>query len=96
MPDLHVNGAKLYYETFGSGPLLLLIPGADGRGTVFHDTAKYLSSHFTVACWDRRGFSQSLLIGVQDFADRLSVDADDACALIQHLSDRPAFVFGTS
>ncbi|OBT98456.1 hypothetical protein VE01_03020 [Pseudogymnoascus verrucosus] len=96
MPDLHVNGAKLYYETFGSGPLLLLIPGADGRGAVFHDTAKYLSIHFTVACWDRRGFSQSLLIGAQDFADRLSVDADDACALIQHLSDQPAFVFGTS
>jgi pimeloyl-ACP methyl ester carboxylesterase len=96
MPQLHTKGAKLHYEIFGSGPLLLLIAGADGRGTVFHDMARFLSSKFTVVCWDRRGFSQSLLIGEQDFTDRLSVDADDACALIQHLTDQPALVFGSS
>jgi pimeloyl-ACP methyl ester carboxylesterase len=95
MPTLHVEGASLYYETFGSGPLLLFIPGADGRGAIFHDVAKILSAQFTVVCWDRRGYSQSNLIGAQDFANRMSTDADDANSLIMHLG-APAFVFGTS
>jgi pimeloyl-ACP methyl ester carboxylesterase len=98
MPNLDVPGATLYYETFGSGPLLI-IPGADGRGSIFHEIATYLSAHFTVACWDRRGYSKSYLKGSQDFANRLSTDADDAQRLIQHLShDNPATatVFGTS
>lgn len=96
MPQFQVKGANLYYETFGNGPLLLMIPGANGNGAVYHDAAKYLSSKFTVVCWDRRGYSQSQLSGEQNFTDRLSVDADDASALIKHLSDEPAFVFGTS
>jgi len=96
MPTLQVDGAVLYYETFGSGPLLVLIPGAEGRGSIFHEVAKRLSSHFTVACWDRRGYSQSLLVGTQDFANRLSTDADDAHLLIKHLSPDPAIVFGSS
>jgi len=54
MPELTVFGAVLHYETFGTGkPLLVFIPGADGRGTVFHETAKLLSQYFTVVCWDR-------------------------------------------
>lgn len=74
----------------------MLIPGADGRGTVFSDVTRYLAAHFTVVCWDRRGFSKSLLAGPQDFPNRLSTDADDANALIKHLSNKPALVFGSS
>ncbi|KAI9734264.1 MAG: hypothetical protein M1834_002368 [Cirrosporium novae-zelandiae] len=96
MPALKVPGATLHYETFGTGPILLLVPGADGRGSVFHNTAKYLASHFTVICWDRRGFSKSFLVGPQDFSNRLSTDADDAELLIRHLSREPAAVFGNS
>lgn len=96
MPQFEVTGASLYYETFGNGPLLLMIPGANGHGAVFHNAAKYLSSQFKVVCWDRRGYSQSVLNGEQDLVDRISVDAADASALIQHLSDEPAFVFGSS
>ncbi|KAF5681231.1 alpha beta hydrolase fold [Fusarium heterosporum] len=98
MPELIVPGAVLHYETFGSsGPLLLFIPGADGRGSVFHPCAQILADHFTVACWDRRGYSQSFLVGQQDFQRRLQTDADDAQRLIVHLSlDGTAFVFGTS
>lgn len=96
MPFLDLTNAKLHYETFGSGSLLLLIPGADGRGTIFHDLAQQLSRQFTVVCYDRRGFSKSQLIGAQDFTKRLSIDADDASALIAHLGSEPAYVFGTS
>ncbi|KAK2688921.1 hypothetical protein QWA68_012499 [Fusarium oxysporum] len=98
MPELTVPGAVLHYETFGTeGPLLLFIPGADGRGSVFHPVAQFLAAHFIVVCWDRRGYSQSFLVGQQDFQHRLQTDADDAQRLIVHLSrNETAFVFGTS
>lgn len=96
MPFLELKSAKLHYDTFGSGPPLLLIPGADGRGSVFHNVAKHLSLHFTVVCYDRRGFSQSHLLGAQDLTNRLSIDADDASSLVAHLFSEPAYVFGTS
>lgn len=102
MPNVAVSGASIHYETFGTGPLLLLIPGADGRGGIFHTVAKHLSSRYTVICWDRRGYSKSLFNGPQDFPNRLAIDADDAYCLIRHLSlkkglEKPnALVFGTS
>jgi pimeloyl-ACP methyl ester carboxylesterase len=98
MPTLEALNATLYYETFGTGPLLLFIPGANGSGSVFHPVAKALSTHFTAVCWDRRGYSRSVFTGSQDFANRLSTDADDAKCLIQHLSKdgQQATVFGTS
>jgi len=100
MPTLEVPGALLYYEIFGSGPLLLLIPGADGRGSVFHPVAQHLATNYTVICWDRRGYSRSQLLGAQNFSERLSTDATDASRLIQHLSpdsqSASAVVFGTS
>jgi pimeloyl-ACP methyl ester carboxylesterase len=35
MSYFEVPGARLYYETRGTGPLLLLIPGANGDANVF-------------------------------------------------------------
>ena len=98
MPELNVPGAILHYETFGSdGPLLVLIPGAQGCGSIFHSAAKILAAHFTVVCYDRRGCSKSFLDGKQDLQKRLQTDADDAQRLIVHLSPNgTAAVFGTS
>ncbi|KAG9201361.1 hypothetical protein G6514_005733 [Epicoccum nigrum] len=98
MPEIAVPGAVLHYEIFGTGkPLFVFIPGADGRGSVFHQAAKILTTHFTAVCWDRRGYSQSYLVGKQDFQHRLQTDADDAYRVIQSLSPSlGATVFGTS
>ncbi|KNG45315.1 alpha beta-hydrolase [Stemphylium lycopersici] len=99
MPSLPVPGAVLHYETFGinNKPLFVFIPGADGRGSVFHHAAALLSAHYTVVCWDRRGYSQSHLLGAQDLAHKLQTDADDAHRLIQALCPHTgAIVFGTS
>ncbi|KAJ5759698.1 hydrolase [Penicillium odoratum] len=97
MPILNVPGAKLHYETFGKGPLLLLIPGAGGNGETFRLIANNLSSSYKVVLWDRRGYSRSTLEGPQDFTRRLSTDASDSQRLIEYLSpDKSAFVFGTS
>ena len=97
MPTLPLPGVDLHYEITGSGPLLLCIMGAQGCGSAWHPLARALSSIYTVAYYDRRGFSASTITGPQNYANRLSTDADDAAALIAHLSpDVPATVIGNS
>lgn len=96
MAILEVPGAALHYDTKVPGPLLLLIPGANGDGDVFTPVAAYLSIHFTVVTYDRRGFFRSLLQGAQDYGKRLETDADDARRLISYLNNEPAIVFGNS
>jgi pimeloyl-ACP methyl ester carboxylesterase len=96
MGILQVPGARLYYETYGGGPLLLMVPGATGSAHSFTMVAEHLAAHYTVVTYDRRGFSRSHLDGPQDEGHRLQTDADDVRRLIEHLSDQPATVFGGS
>src|SRR5918994_3852358 len=86
---LEVPGARLYYETHGSGPVMLMVPGAGGTADSFARVREYLAAHYTVVTYDRRGFSRSQLDGLQDYAHRLETDADDVRRLIEHLSDEP-------
>jgi acetyltransferase/esterase len=67
MDTFDVPGARLYYETHGSGPLLVMIPGASGAADGFRRVAEQLGAHYTVAIYDRRGFSRSQLTGEQDY-----------------------------
>ena len=60
MRTLKVPGAQLSYEVEGSGPLLILIPGASGVGEVFRQVARDLSARYQVVTYDRRGFSTSV------------------------------------
>jgi pimeloyl-ACP methyl ester carboxylesterase len=99
--NLSVPGASIYYETYGSGPLLLCISGANGNADIWQFIAQHLSSsyNYTVAIYDRRGFSRSYLTPTlpQDYSRRLQTDADDVHLLIEHLSPNdPATVLGTS
>ncbi len=96
MGILEVPGARLYYETHGSGPLMLMVPGANGEADIFRVVTQGLAAHYTVVTYDRRGFSRSKLDGPQDYDRRLETDADDVRRLIEHLSDEPATVFGGS
>jgi len=93
---LEVPGARLYYETHGSGPVMLMVPGASGTADSFKSVTGHLVAHYTVVTYDRRGFSRSQLDGPQDYDHRLETDADDVRRLIEHLSDEPATVFGSS
>ncbi|GAB5585277.1 hypothetical protein Unana1_00177 [Umbelopsis nana] len=93
---LDVSGARLYYETEGSGPVLVMVPGANGDNNVFKPVRAFLKHNFTVVTYDRRGFSQSELTGPQDYDRRLETDADDVQSLISHLTKEPAVVFGSS
>jgi acetyltransferase/esterase len=93
---LEVPGARLYYESRGSGPLMLMVPGSNGEAGAFEMVAEHLAARYTVVTYDRRGFSRSQLDGPQDYEHRLETDADDVRRLIEHLSDEPATVFGAS
>ncbi|WP_328747253.1 alpha/beta hydrolase [Streptomyces sp. NBC_00285] len=55
MSTLEVPGARLYYETRGRGPLMLMIPGANGDADAFGMVAEHLAAHYTVVVYDRRG-----------------------------------------
>ena len=76
MSTLDVPGARLWYEVSGSGPLLILIPGASGPGESFRLLVHHLHAHYQVVTYDRRGFSRSQLDGPQDYAHRLATDAE--------------------
>jgi len=91
-----VPGARLYYETRGSGELMVMVPGSNGEAGIFRMVVEHLAMHYTVATYDRRGFSRSQLVGQQDYDHRLETDADDVRSLIEHLTDEPAIVFGAS
>jgi pimeloyl-ACP methyl ester carboxylesterase len=98
MSTLEVPGAILHYETQGSGPVLVLIPGANGEAGIFQPLADALQDAFTVVRYDRRGFSDSRMTGAQEEGDRrLATDGRDVAGLLTHLGGAgTGFVFGNS
>ncbi|POS79649.1 abhydrolase [Diaporthe helianthi] len=73
----------------------------NGDAVIFNEMVPYLAQNLTVCTFDRRGYSNSTLT-TNDPADlempqRLQHDADDAAALLSHVSGgESALVFGTS
>ena len=60
MPQLKLrSGETLYYETHGSGPALLLVPGLGGVATFWQRHVGALAAHFTVVLHDHRGCGRS-------------------------------------
>jgi len=89
---LKVPGARIYYEVYGSGPLLIMIPGGPADAGVFATVAKYLAERYTVVPYDPRGNSRSVLDGpTQD--QQMDLHGHDAAALISALGREPAYVF---
>jgi len=96
MSVLEVPGARLYYETVGDGPPLVVIPGGNGTAHIFGPITQHLAKRYTITTYDRRGFARSQLEGAQDYGRRLQIDADDALAVIERVATAPATVFGPS
>lgn len=101
LSTLAVDGAILAYQCSGAGPLLLTIPGANGDAIIFEEVLPYLAENFTVCSYDRRGFSNSTLTAPATAADlempyRLERDADDAAALLAHLSSNSSLASSSS
>jgi len=90
-----VPGARLYYQTQGSGPVLVLCGGGPANADTLAPLAAELASRYTVVSYDRRGYSRSDL---DDPDEQISIHrhGDDLRLLIQALGREPVFVFGTS
>ncbi|MEU6960599.1 alpha/beta fold hydrolase [Streptomyces chrestomyceticus] len=94
--SLRVNGATLHYEVRGQGPLLLLIPGGAGGAASFDGIADGLATTYTVATYDPRGMSRSVLDD-PEAEQHVAEHADDAFRMLELLSPgEPARVLGIS
>lgn len=90
-----VAGARLYYELYGSGPVLLMIPGGPTDTGIFAAVAGVLADRYTVVPYDPRGNSRSTLDGTAE-DQRMDHHGDDAAAPLAALGSEPAYVFGSS
>ncbi|OGX91422.1 alpha/beta fold hydrolase [Hymenobacter coccineus] len=88
-----VRGIKLYYETYGAGPPLLLLHGNGGSIASFQHNIAYFARRYRVIAADSRAQGRSV-----DAADSLSFEqmADDFAALLTSLRIDSANVIGWS
>ncbi|MFE1952380.1 alpha/beta fold hydrolase [Streptomyces sp. NPDC059524] len=92
---LTVDGAKLYYEVRGRGPVLLIAQSGEGDAGRSADLVDRLVDRYTVVTYDRRGLSRSE-IAAPGRGVRMGQHADDAHRLLAELTDRPALMLGCS
>src|SRR5215211_2796444 len=95
MPELQVNGVRLYYEEHGQGPPILCVHGTGGSTLTWAAAVPELARLGRVILYDRRGCTRSQR---PDPYDKTSVaeHTDDAAALLEALGAAPAAVIGRS
>ena len=59
MPTLNRNGVNLYYETHGTGPVILLTHGYSATAQMWRGQIAALSKGHMLVLWDMRGHGQS-------------------------------------
>jgi 3-oxoadipate enol-lactonase len=59
MPDLVRDGARIYYETHGSGPALVFAHGLGGNHLSWWQQVPYFRDRYTCVVFAHRGFSPS-------------------------------------
>ena len=85
---------RLYCETRGRGPLLLLIHGVAADADYFKETAQILAEYYTVVTYDRRGYSRSTAAEDADYA--METQAEDAACIIRRMDAGSACVIASS
>ncbi|WP_405935643.1 alpha/beta hydrolase [Streptomyces sp. NBC_00726] len=92
---LATDGATLYYEVRGTGPLLLIAQSGEGDAGRSTDLVDRLADRYTVVTYDRRGLSRSTLAGPARGVT-MEQHADDVHRLLAELTDEPALMLGCS
>jgi pimeloyl-ACP methyl ester carboxylesterase len=59
MPTIDNNGTRIYYETHGEGPAILLSHGFSATSQMWKPQLRALSQDHTLITWDFRGHGQS-------------------------------------
>ncbi|MEU6131355.1 alpha/beta hydrolase [Saccharopolyspora sp. NPDC047091] len=93
---VEVVGGKLYYETRGDGPPLLLIQGGLSEAGATTQLAEHLTAAgYRVITYDRRGLSRSETTSAEPPVT-MRLHAADAAALLDAVATEPALVVGPS
>ncbi|MFI6317808.1 alpha/beta fold hydrolase [Nonomuraea sp. NPDC050556] len=92
--SVRTEGADIVYDYEGNGPLLLMISGGGGAAEHYARISGFLSGHYTVVRYDRRGNSRSTGDTTADLD--MAQQARDAAAVIGAMGGGKARVFGSS
>lgn len=95
MPTANVNGTSLYYDDRGRGPALLLLHGFPLSSLSFRPQFDVLSKKYRVIAPDHRGFGKTPVDKAGKPLQMRQI-AEDAFALLDHLSIKQAIVVGVS
>jgi pimeloyl-ACP methyl ester carboxylesterase len=87
------DGARIYYETHGSGPAVVFVHGSGGHHAAWWQQVPPLSRRFTVVTLDLRGFGRSDST-MDEFDSR--VFPDDVLAVIAEAGVDRAVLVGQS
>ena len=93
---LQVPGANLYYETRGTGPTLVMMPGGPADASSFDTIADQLAPHYTVVTYDPRDLSRSTVEQPTPVDRIVQAYADDVHHLLGTTAERPAYLFASS
>jgi aminoacrylate hydrolase len=74
MPKVRVGDAEIYYESHGSGPPVLLVPGLGGVGSYWLPNIRGFSRHHQVVIHDHRGTGQSSRSLIKYSVDQMTAD----------------------
>jgi pimeloyl-ACP methyl ester carboxylesterase len=85
-----VNGARLYYETIGSGLPVVFVHAGIADHRMWGPQVAPFAERYRVICYDMRGYGQSAMVP-GDFAHR-----DDLVGLLDHLAVERGCLVGCS
>ena len=82
MPFVNTDNAKIYYETHGEGPPVVLAHGAGGNTLVWYQQIAHFARRHKVVAFDHRGWGRSQCAPehkhARYFADDMRAVMDDA------------------
>lgn len=82
LPSSLHGGARLYYEEYGAGDPLLLVPGLNGLASFWAAQLQVFAASYRVISFDHRGAGQSTHSPIRYSVEQM---ADDTLALMDHL-----------
>lgn len=93
MPKIKTNNVETYYETYGEGTPLVLIPGIGACHKLWQPQVEPFSQHFKVIVYDVRGHGES-----SGYNEKYSIAlfASDLKALLEGLGVAKAHICGLS
>ena len=86
-----VNGTRLYYESCGTGPVLLFLHGFTLDRRMWNRQVAALSDSYRIVTFDARGAGRSAMPGTEKF-----MHCQDAAALCDHLRLKRVIAVGHS